>query len=200
MQEYKRENPLFSLCGLNCGLCPRYHMDGTSKCPGCGGDDFHLKHPACAVITCNKKHNNVEYCFQCTLYPCGKYSSVSTADSFITYQNVLSDFMKARKHGLEKYFSELSIKMDFLDFLLENFNDGRKKNFFCIALNLLALQDLTEIETILRHEVLNSGDSIKVKAEKAVLLFESKAAEKNIQLELRKNGSTSDSKNNGNRK
>jgi len=33
--EYKqREYPLFSACGLNCGLCPRYHTDGISKCPG----------------------------------------------------------------------------------------------------------------------------------------------------------------------
>lgn len=55
MKEYKREYSLFSLCGLNCGLCPHYQTNGISKCPGCGGQDFHLKHPTCAVITCNRK-------------------------------------------------------------------------------------------------------------------------------------------------
>gem|GEM_PF-3991072 len=35
--EYKvRSYPLFSDCGLNCGLCPRYYTDGASRCPGCG--------------------------------------------------------------------------------------------------------------------------------------------------------------------
>jgi hypothetical protein len=33
MKEYYRNYPLFSLCGLNCGLCPRYHTQGESKCP-----------------------------------------------------------------------------------------------------------------------------------------------------------------------
>ena len=34
--EYDREYPLFSACGLNCGLCPRFYTDGESRCPGCG--------------------------------------------------------------------------------------------------------------------------------------------------------------------
>lgn len=59
---YKRNFPQLSLCGLNCGLCPRYHCNGISKCPGCGGKDFNLKHPTCSVVTCNQKHDNVEYC------------------------------------------------------------------------------------------------------------------------------------------
>ncbi|HCP15088.1 MAG TPA: hypothetical protein DIT32_04865, partial [Peptococcaceae bacterium] len=64
MKEYVRAYPLFSLCGLNCGLCPRYHTEGESRCPGCGGPAFHLKHPSCAVITCSRKHGGVEHCCQ----------------------------------------------------------------------------------------------------------------------------------------
>lgn len=41
LKEYKREYPSFALYGLNCGLCPRYHTKGESKCHGCGGQDFH---------------------------------------------------------------------------------------------------------------------------------------------------------------
>lgn len=33
MKNFNRENPLFSLCGLNCGLCTMY-LD--HYCPGCG--------------------------------------------------------------------------------------------------------------------------------------------------------------------
>lgn len=35
MGGFHRDNPLFSLCGLNCGLCRMY---GGGYCPGCGGE------------------------------------------------------------------------------------------------------------------------------------------------------------------
>ncbi|PKM62292.1 MAG: hypothetical protein CVU97_06085, partial [Firmicutes bacterium HGW-Firmicutes-21] len=99
MKEYIRNYPLFSLCGLNCGLCPRFQSVGESRCPGCGGRDFHLKHPSCVVITCSKKHNNIEYCFLCERFPCQKYKFPSGKDSFITYQNVLKDMQRALDIG-----------------------------------------------------------------------------------------------------
>ena len=34
MKGFTRREPLFSLCGLKCGLC-RMHLGGY--CPGCGG-------------------------------------------------------------------------------------------------------------------------------------------------------------------
>jgi hypothetical protein len=126
MKEYIRKFPLFSLCGLNCGLCPRYQTDGVSKCPGCGGDDFHLKHPACTVITCNKKHDNVEYCFQCSLYPCEKYKKQSKTDSFISYKNIEENFNNAKK-DLKHFQKELIKKIKILEYLIGNYNDGRKK-------------------------------------------------------------------------
>jgi hypothetical protein len=42
MEIYTRVNPDFSLCGLNCGLCPNFHIHTNRKfkCPGCGGENF----------------------------------------------------------------------------------------------------------------------------------------------------------------
>ncbi len=190
MEMYRREVPLFSLCGLNCGLCPRYHTDGTSKCPGCGGQDFHLKHPACAVITCNKKHDNVEYCFQCSYFPCDRYTRANEADSFITYRKVLTDFEKARLQGLEKYQEELNEKINILQDLLERFNDGRRKSFYCNAVNLMDILDLKEIMEKISVEFSGDEDGkeleLKEKANRIVSLLKAKAAEKNIALDLRK--------------
>lgn len=36
MKGFKRQNQLFSLCGLNCGLCPMFL---NKNCPGCGGGE-----------------------------------------------------------------------------------------------------------------------------------------------------------------
>ena len=71
--EYKRKYPLFSACGLNCGLNPRFYTKGDSKCPGCGGENFSAKHPPCGVLSCSQR-NLIEYCYLCNEYPCKKYS------------------------------------------------------------------------------------------------------------------------------
>ena len=185
MKSYSREYPLFSLCGLNCGLCPRYQTDGASKCPGCGGTDFHLKHPSCAVITCTQKHDQVEYCFQCTSYPCEKYRNQSGKDSFITYQNVLTDFEKAKTEGLQQYKLEMNEKIEILEYLIHNYNDGRRKNFYCIAVNLLSLASLKEIIQEIQNTVSPLDIDNKSKIEQIIALFETKAECNSIVLKLR---------------
>lgn len=184
MKEYRREYPLFSLCGLNCGLCPRYQTNAASKCPGCGGTDFHLKHPTCAVVTCNQKHDLVEYCFQCSVYPCEKYANPSQKDSFITYLNVIKDFEKACSEGLDQYKHELNEKVDILESLLANFNDGRRKNYYCLAVNLLPLKDLSDVMEEVNH--LSADLEMKDKIDQVVLLLKAKADSRNIILQLRK--------------
>jgi hypothetical protein len=184
VKEYRRNYPLFSLCGLNCGLCPRYQSSGTSKCPGCGGEAFHLQHPSCAFISCSKEHGNVEYCFLCSYYPCEKYKSPSEKDSFITYRNVINDMQRAVDFGLEQYQSELNEKISFLEYLINNYNDGRRKNFYCIAVNVLTLADLNDIKEHIPKFDETAPLKDKIKAVES--LFYEKAGSKNIDLKLRK--------------
>lgn len=186
MKEYKRGYPLFALCGLNCGLCPRYQTNSKSKCPGCGGKDFNLKHPTCPVITCNKKHDNVDYCFQCTSYPCRRYMGPARADSFISYQNVIADFQKAAKDGLDAYKRELDEKVSIAEFLINNYNDGRKKSFYCNAANLLPLDALRDIMTEIDEKISKQDMELKDKISLIISLFEAKAKKENIELKLRK--------------
>lgn len=186
MKEYQRKYPQFSLCGLNCGLCPRYRTEGSSRCPGCGGKNFHLQHPACAVITCNIKHDNVEFCFQCSSYPCERYSRPSDIDSFITYRNVLSDFEKVRRDGIDQYMSVLNDKNKILESLIKNYNDGRSKNFYCIAVNLLELDALKGIMREIEEEISGKNISLKEKLGQIKVLLEKEAAKAGIGLKLRK--------------
>jgi hypothetical protein len=185
MKEYNREYPLFSLCGLNCGLCPRYHTDGSSRCPGCGGPDFYEKHPSCAVINCNLKNDGVEFCHQCSLYPCEKYQKENTADSFITYRKVSEDLQKAAG-DLGLYKVELSRRMEILRFLLDHFNEGRKKNFFCIAVNLLSLEALERVFPLLEDLRGGTTTEVRERAKMAAALLEKEAMAEGIRIELRK--------------
>lgn len=185
MKEYVRKEPSFSLCGLNCALCPRFHTEGSSRCPGCGGPDFALKHPTCAVVTCNRKHDNVEFCYQCSAYPCKRYSEPGTADSFISYKTRLQD-MKDAEQNLHEYLSTLRRKQDILEDLIANYNDGKSKGFYCLAVNLLPLDALNEI----MNAVKGSGDKeetdSRANAKPVVAMMKSKALEMHIALKLRK--------------
>lgn len=62
-------------CGIDCGLCPRFHTKGESGCPGCGGLNFKDKHPSCGFLTCCVIKNELEVCSDCNDYPCKRFDS-----------------------------------------------------------------------------------------------------------------------------
>ena len=53
-------------------------------------------------------------------------------------------FAKSGSVGIEQYNLEQKEKIQILSRLLSNYNDGRRKNFFCVAVNLLELSELKE--------------------------------------------------------
>jgi hypothetical protein len=179
-----RQYPQFSACGLNCGLCPRYHTDGASKCPGCAAADFESVHPSCGVLSCCQRHA-LAYCYQCPDYPCKKYAGADTKDSFISHKNQFTDFEKIKKIGPAAYETELNEKVTILETLLKNYNDGRRKSFFCLAVNLLPLED---IRAAMAKLVANTTPDAteKEKAAAAVDIFQRAADEMGILLKLRR--------------
>ena len=65
MKGFERKNQLFSLCGLNCRLCP---MLLGNYCGGCGNGN-----QSCRIAKCSLEHGQIEYCYECRQYPCEKY-------------------------------------------------------------------------------------------------------------------------------
>ena len=189
MPEYQqRKCPQFSACGLNCGLCPRYHTSGTSRCPGCAGEGFSAKHPNCGVLSCCQR-KNLEYCFQCDEFPCEKYDGVDQSDSFISHHNQLRDLSKAKSISIDSYSRELNEKITILETLLVNYDDGRRKSFFCIAINLLELQDAKNTLEQIELEVCPE-QSAKERAVIAVRMLQEVADKQGISLKLRKRAKT----------
>jgi hypothetical protein len=187
MEIYTRTNPDFSLCGLNCALCPNFHIhtNGKFKCPGCGGEKFFEKHPSCAIITCSKKHKNIDFCFNCDEYPCKRYLEPSERDSFITYKNREKNIKLASKN-LNKYLDELQKKKNILSELLKNYNDGRMKNYYCIAVNLLPIIELEKIMTKIREIGRNENIEEKEKSKMAKDIFTELANKLKLEIKLRK--------------
>ena len=88
--------------------------------------------------------------------------------------------------GTERYHSELKEKMQILRYLLDNFNDGRRKSFFCRAVNLIEIEDLKSAVKEIEAEVSVKSLTVKEKAAVATEILKSAAARKNIVLKLRK--------------
>ena len=139
MKGFTRADLRFSLCGLNCGLCPM-NLDGY--CPGCGGGEGNQ---SCKIARCSLEHGAPAYCFQCGEFPCENYGGMDEYDSFITHRNRLADLERARTGGLERYQAEQAERREILAFFLERCNDGRRKTRFCLAANLLSLPALRDV-------------------------------------------------------
>ena len=168
-----RSYPKFAACGLNCGLCPRYYTVGTSRCPGCAGEGFNESHCSCDMLSCCLR-KGLEYCFECDEYPCKKYAGEGERDSFITHKNILTNAVKAKEIGIEAYKAELNEKIGILQELLKNYDDGRRKSFYCTAINLLELDDVRAVMERVTD------------AKSAVTAFNEMAELRGVSLKLRK--------------
>ena len=123
MKDFTRADLLFSLCGLNCGLCPM-HLGG--HCPGCGGGEGNQ---SCKIARCSLQHGKPEYCSWCQDFPCEKYEDIDVFDLFVTHQNQKKDLERQKEMGAEAYRAEQKEKICNLKWLLKNCNDGRKKTY-----------------------------------------------------------------------
>ena len=137
---FHRTDNLFSLCGLNCGLCP---MKKRGDCGGCFSDS--PCYPTYPIAPCSVKHGNVQYCFECPEYPCKRYDGIDAHDSLISHRNQKKDLAKAKQMGIEAYLAEQREKVSILEQFMEKYDDGREDVFFCLAVNMLDVDDLNGV-------------------------------------------------------
>lgn len=111
-------------------------MNISGHCSGCG-----FGNQSCPIARCSLEHGKVQYCFECPEYPCERYDGIEAFDSFVTHRNQKADLEKARR-DIEAYTAEQVEKRQILERLMREYNDGRKKTLFCLAVNLLPIGDL----------------------------------------------------------
>ncbi len=144
----EKKYPTIGVCGLDCGLCPRYYTVGPSRCPGCAGPRFFDKHPSCSFITCCVKGKGLEVCAECSDFPCPKFKSeeeyrkVKESSSYPPCTKILSNMGFIRKHGINAFMEEQKNRMTMLGTMIAGFDDGRSKSFYCRA---AAVLDVTRL-------------------------------------------------------
>jgi len=184
-----KEYPTIACCGLDCGLCPVYYTKGPSRCPGCCGPDFHNKHPSCSIITCCVKKHNFKTCAECDEFPCSKIDKWDKYDSFISHRVSLLNLRLIKEKGLDQFLTQQKKRIELLEEMLEDFNDGRSKSFFCLATALLPIEDLEKVfkETIkrIKDEEIDLED-LKTKSNILKENITKLAEDKSIELKLKR--------------
>lgn len=178
MKGFERKNQLFSLCGLNCGLCP---MLLGNHCGGCGNGN-----QSCKIARCSLEHEKIEYCYECKQYPCEKYQHIDEYEIFITNRRREADLKRAKNIGIDQYNLEQQKKIQILSYLLSNYNDGRRKNFFCVAVNLLELPEIREALMQIQSKDGLPSLPFKKQCQYVAEVFQKIADRKNIKLKLMK--------------
>ena len=177
MKGFIREHTGFSLCGLNCLLCP---MGVGGYCPGCGGGPGNQ---SCAIARCSLEQGGYAFCSDCPSYPCVRYDGFDAADSFVPHSRRAADLARAKKLGMDAYLAELRAKRAILNKLLADYNDGRRKTFYCAAVYLLPLEELQNAMALLEGR---PECPAKERVAAAVKLLQEAADGQGIDLKLNK--------------
>mgnify|MGYP001220246568 CR=1 FL=1 len=147
-----KKYPTIGVCGLDCGLCPRYYTAGPSRCPGCAGPDFSEKHPSCSFVTCCVKNKGLEVCGECPDFPCPRFKSedeyrqVKESSSYPLYRKVMANLKSIKEHGIERFMVQQRRRIRLLQKMLKDYDDGRSKSYYCRS---AALLDPVDLETSL---------------------------------------------------
>lgn len=150
-------------------------------CGGCG-----FGNQSCKIARCSLEHGGVEYCFQCREYPCAYFEHFDDFDSFITHQRRFADLEKAERLGSDAYDREQAEKVQLLDLLLTRYNDGRRKTLYCLAVNLLEIEDIRAALAELETSPELAEISVKEKAVHLAERFQQLTEEQGVVLKLRK--------------
>jgi len=177
----EKEFPTIGACGIDCGLCPRHHTKGPSRCPGCCGPGFDAVHPSCPVVTCCRIKRGLEVCALCDAYPCDIFSRPATRrDSFVTHRRMAANHEAIRSGGLDRFVAAQAERLALLDQLLAEFDNGRSKSYYCLAAALLSVDGLrAAIDAVPRD-----GD-VKARAARLRAELEARAQHEGVDLVLR---------------
>ena len=181
------EYPEIGICGLSCRLCPMYNSEAKSKCYGCKSPDRMAV--GCPFITCAVKKKGTEFCWNCEeSNTCEKWKkhreTGKKTDSFKCYQTLEKDISFISESGIKEFEKIQMQRENLLKEMLKDFNEGRLKNYYCIAATVLELEELQE--ALIRAKRESDGLEIKKKSKILHSILDEIALKKKYFLKIRK--------------
>lgn len=179
--------PEIGICGLSCRLCPWHYIEGKSRCGGCKSE-FRMA-VGCPFITCAVKKKGIEFCWDCEENKtCEKWKKHrefgKQHDTFKCYQKLEDNISFIQKSGVDQFEKLQKIREKLLKEMLQDFNEGRSKRYYCIAATVLEIDELEKVLSEAKEE--SKGLGIKEKSKVLHSLLDTVAKRKNYFLKLRK--------------
>lgn len=143
----------------------------------------------CPFITCALKKRGVEFCWDCEEHDtCEKWhkhrETGKKGDSFKCYQKLEDDIAFVRKNGIDAFEKIQVAKECLLRTMLEEFNEGRSKSYYCIAATVMETGELEGALVQAGKEV--PGPDRKERARALHAILDEIAKQKGYLLKLRK--------------
>jgi nucleoside diphosphate kinase len=128
-------------------------------------------------------------CAECDDFPCEKYEGFFDWDSFITRKVCGPNIKRIKKVGLKIWLQEQTNRRAILENLLFYYNEGRSRNFYCIAVALmpagLIKEAVNKAKKLMAKNKIADSD-IKTKAKILRTTIKNFASRSKIDLKLRK--------------
>ena len=143
----------------------------------------------CPFITFAVKRKGLEFCGDCTKNEnCEKWKkhrdSGRKYDSFTCYQKLENNIAAIHKYGLDEFAKAQQFKEEILKKMLQEFNEGPSKTYYCIA---STVSDIEELEAALKETIKASKNlDLKNKAKLLHAILDDVAGKKQYCLRPRK--------------
>lgn len=143
----------------------------------------------CPFITCALKKKGIEFCWDCKeSATCAKWKKHRDAgkkrDSFKCYQKLEDDIAFIQKSGVDEFEKLQKVREQLLKEMLQEFNEGRLKSYYCIASTVLEIEELKGALDKAKNG--SDGSNIKDRSRLLHSLLDEIAAQKNHYLKIRK--------------
>ncbi|KUG19358.1 hypothetical protein ASZ90_010929 [hydrocarbon metagenome] len=143
----------------------------------------------CPFITCAVKRKGIEFCWECEeSETCEKWKNHREAgkerDSFKCYQTLEEDISFISRHGVPAFQKIQKRRAFLLREMLDNFNEGRSKSYYCIAATVLEPGELEEALSRAGKETV--GLDVRARSKALHRILDEIASRKQYRLKLRK--------------
>lgn len=143
----------------------------------------------CPFITCAVKKKGLDFCWECSESGvCEKWKfhrdASKVGDSFKCYQTLEADIAFVLEHGVAEFVHQQKEREMALEAMLDEFNAGRSKSYYCIASTVLEIDELHKALRLAREQTMDMA--LKEKDETLHSILNQIAKEKGYLLKLRK--------------
>jgi hypothetical protein len=181
-------HPEVGVCGLSCRLCPHYHAAGESRCSGCKG--AMRMAVGCPFITCAVKRKGIEFCWECEdSGSCERWAGHRgygrERDTFVCYAALEDNIAAVRRNGIDEFADEQRVREALLREMLEEFNEGRSKTYYSIAVTVLDPGDVRSALDATRRETTGEAD-VRMRSKSLHAYLDAVASVRVLRLALRK--------------